>query len=261
MRKEANLSELRSHLLKCNSTLSKSDDYCLLRTFYPQLVIAAARKRREEILKHVKPKFVLDAGCGEGWLSLEAAKNGFNIIAIELLESRIKEAKALFKSEKVEIPILKASLTHLPLRDSIFESVISCEVIEHIHKVNLVFSEMRRVLSSCGRLCLTTPNGYGSFGIFHDLFLPAIGKRESGIEAKHVQRFTKNNLNILVKRSGFVPLLFFNLEVFTPFYDLFFSFLGLSRSSWQWLERADVENSSKLTLWFGGTWVLICKKS
>jgi 2-polyprenyl-3-methyl-5-hydroxy-6-metoxy-1,4-benzoquinol methylase len=99
------LTELRAKLSECSSPLSKSNDILLLRSFYPQLVIGAARKRRDEMLKHIKPSMVLDVGCGRGWLSVEVAKHDCHVVAVDLSRIQIREARALVRAEKVNIPL------------------------------------------------------------------------------------------------------------------------------------------------------------
>jgi ubiquinone/menaquinone biosynthesis C-methylase UbiE len=252
---------LRANLLKYKSPLYNADDYFLQQLFYPQLVIASGRKRRNEMLKCLKGGFVLEAGCGRGWLSVEIAKQVCDLVAVDLSRVRIKEAKALFETEKVDIPLIRASLTHLPLRTIMFDSIISCDVLEHIPDIGLALSEMRRVLCLDGILCLTLPNGYGSFGIIHDIVLPMFGRGEKGIESKHEHRLTVNNLNNLISKGGFTILSFFNSEVFVPIYAVVFFIFHRSRFSWQILENADVEKASRLPRWLGSVWVLVCKKT
>jgi ubiquinone biosynthesis protein UbiJ len=50
------------------------------------------------------------------------------------------------------------------------------------------------------------------------------------------------------------------LEALTPFYAFLFGKLNLKRTAWQLLENADVHSAEKLSRWFGGVWVIICKK-
>jgi ubiquinone/menaquinone biosynthesis C-methylase UbiE len=45
----------------------------------------------------------------------------------------------------------------LPFADSEFDLVLCAETIEHVHDVQLLLSEARRVLRPGGRLALTTP--------------------------------------------------------------------------------------------------------
>ena len=46
----------------------------------------------------------------------------------------------------------------LPVRDGVFDAIISTEVIEHLENPRAVFREFHRLLRPGGRLLLTTPN-------------------------------------------------------------------------------------------------------
>jgi len=261
MGKASNLTALRESLSKSNLPVTKLDDYTLLVDFYPQVVWISARKRLAEIVNNLKSGVILDAGCGRGWVSLELAKRGFEVVDVDLSDERISEAKALFKSENIPVPLIKASLTNLPLKDAAFNSVISCDVIEHIPDVELAFLELSRVVAPDGNLCLTIPNGFGSAGIISDIIFPAIGKGRKGIEHEHVQKFTVNNIKTLAEYYHFKVTRFINLQALTPFYAILFDTLHSKRTAWQLLENADVHSAEKLPRWFGSSWLIVCKKT
>lgn len=122
-------------------------------------------------------------------------------------------------------------------------------------------SEMRRVLRNSGRLCITTPNGYGTWGIIDDIILPKFGLGGKGIESEHVYKFTPNNLKDLICKSGFKIIFFSNSEILTPLYDVILPILNLSRLSWQNLENADADSAKKLPLRFGAVWVVISQRT
>jgi ubiquinone/menaquinone biosynthesis C-methylase UbiE len=265
MAKAPNLTALRESLSKSNLTSTKLDDYTLLVDFYPQLVLGSARRLLNEMVKNLKSGLILDAGCGKGWVSLELTKKGFKVVGIDLSDERISEAKALFESENIHVPLIKASLTNLPLKDTTFNSVISFHVIEHILNVGLAFSELSRVIARDGSLYLTVPNGFGSSEIINDIVLPAIWNRfaRRGIEHKHVQKFTVNNIKTLAEYYHFKITNFINLQSFTPFYAILFNTLHLQRTARarRLLENADVQSAEKLPKLFGSSWLIICKKT
>jgi ubiquinone/menaquinone biosynthesis C-methylase UbiE len=240
--------------------ISKLDDYTLLVFFYPQYVLGVARKRLQEMSSYLKPGLILEAGSGRGWLSLQLSKKGYSIIDVDLSDARISQAKALYKSEQVEIPIIKASLINLPLKDGTFSSVVSCDVVEHIPTVETAFAELNRVMVENGHLCLTIPNGYGSFGIINDIILPGIGRGDKGIEGEHVQKFTANSMKTLIEFYNFKLIKFVNLEMLTSFYASVFRLLKFKRTDWQTLENTDAQTSEKVSNWLGSVWIIICKK-
>lgn len=97
---------------------------------------------------------LLEVGCGEGR-------------GIEWVQSSIRSYSAIDKiRQAVEVlqkkyPVdrfISANLPPLPFEDASFDSVITFQVIEHIHNDRLFLKEIYRVLRPGGVLLLTTPN-------------------------------------------------------------------------------------------------------
>jgi SAM-dependent methyltransferase len=95
---------------------------------------------------------VLDLGCGDGLLSseLDAAElTAADVSALALRRARRRLPTARLVELDPDTP--------LPLADSAFDLVLCTETIEHVRDVQLLLSEIRRVLRPGGTLALTTP--------------------------------------------------------------------------------------------------------
>jgi ubiquinone/menaquinone biosynthesis C-methylase UbiE len=94
----------------------------------------------------------LDLGCGDGRLTaeLEAAEltaADVSAVALERARRRLPEANLVLVHPDAE----------LPLDDGEFELVLCAETLEHVRDVQLLLSELRRVLRPGGTLAIATP--------------------------------------------------------------------------------------------------------
>ena len=98
-------------------------------------------------------KRTLDAGCGYGPFSEEAARRGAAVISLDIGTQLVVLAVARARSRG-----LVADVCHLALRDESFDVVISSEMLEHTAVPERAVKELARVLRADGVLVLTTPN-------------------------------------------------------------------------------------------------------
>jgi SAM-dependent methyltransferase len=95
----------------------------------------------------------LDLGCGDARLTAELDAGELtaadvSAVALERARARLGDAARLAELEP-DAP--------LPFGDGEFDLVLCAETIEHVRDVQLLLSEIRRVLRSGGTLALTTP--------------------------------------------------------------------------------------------------------
>lgn len=121
-----------------------------------------------QLKKHEK-KSVLDIGGGDGIILSELDQDTFRVN----LDLNLDDLKNCIKNVDSKINPICASITHLPLKKEIFDSVICSHVIElaklmdndeinHEENKNknvlTLVNEIHRVLKNSGKLFLTTPN-------------------------------------------------------------------------------------------------------
>jgi SAM-dependent methyltransferase len=127
----------------------------------------------------------LDLGCGDGRLSaeLDAARlTAADVSALALTRARARLPAARIVELEPDAP--------LPLEDAGFDLVLCAETIEHVRDVQLLLSEIRRVLRPGGELALTTPANL-PFGPSPDPLSP------------HLRFFTRRSLRRLLAEMGF----------------------------------------------------------
>lgn len=109
----------------------------------------------ENLLSHLPRKgSVLDAGCGDGYLSYLVANRGQEVIGADVSSFRIKYAH----EHCADADFVVADGRHLPFCSGYFDSVVCCEVLEHVSDYPLIIDELFRVTKSKGVLLATVPN-------------------------------------------------------------------------------------------------------
>jgi SAM-dependent methyltransferase len=132
----------------------------------------------------------LDLGCGDGRLTgaLRADRvvaADVSAVALERARERLGPAAELLELEP-DAP--------LPLGDGEFDLVLLADALEHVRDVQLLLSEVRRVLKPGGELALTTPS------------VTRIGVALRGLEpplSPHLRFLSKRSLRRLLDDLGF----------------------------------------------------------
>ena len=97
---------------------------------------------------------ILDAPCGDGEVSIELAKLGFEISAVDMGDELLPEARAALANR-----FCIADMTRpLPWPDASFDLILCVEGIEHLEDAFAFLREMHRLLKPSGILIVTTPN-------------------------------------------------------------------------------------------------------
>jgi ubiquinone/menaquinone biosynthesis C-methylase UbiE len=118
-----------------------------------------------QILGDVSGKRVLDAGCGEGYLSRKLAKLGAIVTGVELSQEMLSFALEKQNKNPLGITYHNADITSLPfLTDQSFDVVITNNVIQDVENYEGALQEFSRLLQSSGTYlqiinhpCFSTP--------------------------------------------------------------------------------------------------------
>ncbi|HEY8303664.1 MAG TPA: class I SAM-dependent methyltransferase [Solirubrobacteraceae bacterium] len=102
-----------------------------------------------------RPARVLDVGCGEGHFAALLAREGAEVMAVDVAAEPLR--RALARAPDLDVRLVEPEAT-LPLEDASFDVVWAGEVIEHVADTRGWLSELRRVLRSGGALLLSTPD-------------------------------------------------------------------------------------------------------
>jgi ubiquinone biosynthesis O-methyltransferase len=102
---------------------------------------------------------VLDVGCGNGIISLQLGKDGFNIKGIDVSEKAIQKAKENNPFPNVTFEVADAD--KLKASGEAFDAIICSEVLEHLNHPGRLLKELLPILKNQGILLVTVPNGKG----------------------------------------------------------------------------------------------------
>jgi ubiquinone/menaquinone biosynthesis C-methylase UbiE len=100
-----------------------------------------------------KIKRVLDLGCGAGRSCIHMAKEGLDVIGVDVSRSALKLAKKWAREEGLKnTAFLQATMTYIPFKDTHLDAVISVSVLHHAFKrdIEKTIAEIYRILRKNG---------------------------------------------------------------------------------------------------------------
>lgn len=122
---------------------------------------------------------ILEVGCGRGgfacWMAGYTTTDG-GVVAADFSITAIEKARAFATERRIAgVAWEVGDIGHLAHADESFDTVISCETIEHVPDPRGAIGELARILRPGGRLFLTCPNYLGTMGLYR-LFLRLRGR-------------------------------------------------------------------------------------
>ena len=130
-------------------------------------------------------RHALDLGCGDGAVSAAVHTDRLTVADVSAV-ALSRARRRLPAAEAVELD----PDAPLPFADGTFDLVVCTEVLEHVRDLQLLLSEIRRVLEPRGRLAATTPA--------HRRLM-----RTPDPLSPHLRFLTKRSLRGLLEQMGF----------------------------------------------------------
>src|SRR3989344_2898266 len=158
------------------------------------------RARKFMLHKDFKNKKFLDIATGSGYMAIEMAKKGLNVVACDLSPTSINNLKKIKKKVKLEnLKLVLCYAEDIPLPSNSVDYISANAILEHIPDENKAIIEWMRILKKGGRLYITVPL---KFKYIWPFFWPVnyIHDRRIG----HLRRYDLNDLqdkfNLTVKK-------------------------------------------------------------
>ncbi len=155
----------------------------------------------------------LDIGCGVGkvMLNLKLAGAVQNVYGIDISQGMLKECSNNAGKLGIKTHLLQGDVELMPYHNNSFDMVIGHAFLHHIPEVELVFSEVFRILKPGGICIFTEPSKIGSritLTVQRTIwFLPWIIKKKIFRKPDHIEidihTFSSNDLESLASKTGF----------------------------------------------------------
>lgn len=161
----------------------------------------------ELIMPATGSDFVVDAGCGSGFLSAFLADSCKHCVGIDIGSEVIRFASEKFSAKK-NLRFIESNMADAPITHNAIDKIYCIEVIEHLN-----FSDAKSTLGTLyywlkrgGQLLITTPN-YKSFWPVLEWLIdtfavsPRVAKMANN--DNHIAKFSPGSLDEILTRSGF----------------------------------------------------------
>ena len=137
---------------------------------------------------------LLEIGCGIGVDSIQLAKCGFDVTAVDLTESALAVAKEFAAHRDVTVDFRLGNAERLDFSDGEFDVVYSFGVLHHTPDIEKAVSEVRRVLRPGGTAYVMLYHKYSLVNLVHRVFrLPYESPRDRDDHCPVVYTFSKRS--------------------------------------------------------------------
>ena len=164
----------------------------------------------------VNQKYILEIGCGRGGFANYLAgtsSDKTHIIASDFSNFALDQAKQKFSSARIEWR--KEDIQNLSFQNDWFDTIISCETIEHVLDPQKAIRELYRVLKPGGRLFLTCPNYFNLFGLWC-IYRWIIGKPFTEGGQPYVNYILMPFIFLGLRKTGFRVQQYYSSDILLP---------------------------------------------
>jgi ubiquinone/menaquinone biosynthesis C-methylase UbiE len=172
--------------------------------FFPNVIRKRELELIYEVLNTEKPKFILDYGCGGGWLSILLNKWGFKFVGVDISRKMIKNAKIVCH----DADFIVCDGMRLPFKEEVFDFSIGISILHHLNISNAT-NELKRISVVKSMFLFMEPNLLNP--------LSAFGRKVFPMEAhtEGEKPYTPTQLKEALERVGF------DVEVLPMFFIAF----------------------------------------
>ncbi len=150
---------------------------------------------------------LLEVGCGIGVDSIQLAKCGFDVTAVDLTEHALEIAKDYAAQRNVSIDFQLGNAEGLSFPDEHFDAVYSFGVLHHTPDIEKAVAEVRRVLRPGGKAYVMLYHRDSLVNLVHRTFrLPYESPRDRSDHCPVVYTFSRKQVRRLFGDFGSVAV-------------------------------------------------------
>jgi 2-polyprenyl-3-methyl-5-hydroxy-6-metoxy-1,4-benzoquinol methylase len=140
---------------------------------------------------------ILEVGCGEGRVATHLVRKGCRLVAVDI----VRQQEAIEAARHEGFDFLVANGENLPIKNKLFDAVITLQVIEHVDSPMRFLLEIHRVMRDGGYLVISTVNAFNLTNLLRHFLrrTPNIEKYKSG----HYYIWDLHHFTMLLSRTGF----------------------------------------------------------
>ncbi len=113
---------------------------------------------RDVLGKKYKGKKLIDLGSGSGYVAIEMARKGLEVIACDLTKESLKKIERVKKRYGLSrLKVLNRPAEDLPLDPGSVDYLVANAILEHIPDEKRAISEWKRILKPGGRCMIAVP--------------------------------------------------------------------------------------------------------
>ena len=150
----------------------------------------------ERVERFVPAGRILDLGCWVGFLLSEAQRRGWQATGVEP-----SSWASAYARDRLGVDVITGDIFSADLPSASFDAVFLGDVIEHLPRPSEALDRIAALLKPEGVLTMARPDAGSRLA-------RAMGKRWWSVLPTHVQYFTRQSMDRLLRRGGYVPLLY-----------------------------------------------------
>ena len=161
-------------------------------------------KRFDNALNYLPKKEIkfLDIGTGEGKTLIEGVERGWDVTGIDIVDSRIDEAKT------GSIKFITAKFIEYEFPENQFDFIYLDSVLEHVLNPKEYLQKIKRILKVGGILYVAVPNEDSLFNDVRKIVFSLLGKKNISVKIKpfdspyHINGFNKKSLTYIFDKTN-----------------------------------------------------------